>query len=210
MSSITPFVLPIKVSLHPRMRSHAYRRMFPSAWEIIGTQTHSPICDGMAKAVVQHGSGVGLEALSMGLDVIDLCHPQDRPNYPYIIEPYVQIVHDVSSLQRWINCRFVLGDDLNGLITPILGVMNRASTLCEVSQISSSKVRPATRQVGFFSTDGSGVAPLRATSATPIDPGIHPTSALGRSAVLAAITISNRSVEAVSESDYHPPLCATT
>jgi len=92
---------PIKVSLHPRMRSHAYRRMFPSAWEIIDApDTSTYLRRHGAKAVVQHGSGVGLEALSMGLDVIDLCHPQDRPNYPYIIEPYVQIVHDVSSLRK--------------------------------------------------------------------------------------------------------------
>ena len=92
---------PIQVSLHPRMRSPDYLQLFPAEWVIVDApNTSTYLREHGAKAVIQHGSGVGLEALALGLEVIDLCHHGERPNYPYISGPLVQVVHDAHGLRE--------------------------------------------------------------------------------------------------------------
>ena len=66
---------PIKVALHPLMDSSTYRDLLPGEWEVVSTSdTYSYLRQHGAKVVIQHGSGVALDALTLGVDVIDLCH----------------------------------------------------------------------------------------------------------------------------------------
>lgn len=91
---------PVEVCLHPMMSLRGARGLFPSEWTV-----HPPgptievLRSRGALALIQHGSGVGLEAMSAGIDVIDLCPAEDKPNYPYITPPYVQIASDDVGLR---------------------------------------------------------------------------------------------------------------
>lgn len=91
---------PVMVCLHPRMGSTEFSGLFPPEWHIAdGPNTEAYLRRHGAQVVIQHGSGVGLEALSLGIEVIDLCSAGQRPNYPYIRAPHVQVVHDVPGLR---------------------------------------------------------------------------------------------------------------
>lgn len=91
---------PVTVCLHPRMRGTELADLFPRQWDITDApNTDSYLRENGADVVIQHGSGVGLEVLALGIEVIDLCHPGEKPNYPYIREPHVQIAHDASELR---------------------------------------------------------------------------------------------------------------
>ncbi len=91
----------VQVSLHPRMREAAYRDLLPGHWDIVDSpDTVSYLRQHGAMVVIQHGSGVGLEALGLGIDVIDLCHVDERPNYHFLRQPHVQIVSDGVGLRE--------------------------------------------------------------------------------------------------------------
>lgn len=91
----------VDVAMHPRLRDRDdLRRVFPSSW------TFNPLPSTFERmrtmgpvAVVQHGSGVGLEALSLGLPLIDLCNPGRTPNYHYLRPPHVSVVSDSDELR---------------------------------------------------------------------------------------------------------------
>lgn len=90
---------PVEVCLHPRSDPSTCD-LFPPGWTV-----HPPgsamrvIRKRGAHALIQHSSGVGLEAMKAGLDVIDLCPAGHLPNYPYIAPPHVQIVHNSRELR---------------------------------------------------------------------------------------------------------------
>jgi hypothetical protein len=92
---------PVEVCLHPRMAQADCQGLFPEAWTV---HPPGPTMDVLrvrgAFALIQHGSGVGLEAMSAGVDIIDLCPRGERPNYPFISAPHVQVVPDSLSLRR--------------------------------------------------------------------------------------------------------------
>lgn len=95
---------PIKVALHPLMDSSTYRDLLPGEWEVVSTSdTYSYLRQHGAKVVIQHGSGVALDALTLGVDVIDLCHGGEQPNYHFMREPFVQVVADGTQLRQAID-----------------------------------------------------------------------------------------------------------
>lgn len=90
---------PVIVCLHPRMHAADVAGLLPSNWRIVGApNTDAYLRTHGARVVIQHGSGVGLEALFLGIEVIDLCHAAETPNYPYIRPPHIQIAHDAHGL----------------------------------------------------------------------------------------------------------------
>lgn len=90
---------PVEVCLHPRTPPGRDLSL-PPDWTV-----HPPgptmriLRQRGAYALIQHGSGVGLEAMKAGVDVIDLCPIGERPNYPYIAAPHIQIASDSESLR---------------------------------------------------------------------------------------------------------------
>lgn len=91
---------PVEVCLHPRMSLSEALRTFPEEWTVHPPgATMEVLRNRGAFALIQHGSGVGLEAMSAGVDVIDLCPVEERPNYPYLTPPHVQLAWDESSLR---------------------------------------------------------------------------------------------------------------
>lgn len=76
----------VDVCMHPRLRHRAdLRSMFPPQWTVSELpSTFARLLATAPRAVVQHGSGVGLEALSLGLPLIDLCNPGREPDYYYL------------------------------------------------------------------------------------------------------------------------------
>jgi hypothetical protein len=86
---------PVEVCPHPRMKPADLEGLFPVAWTVHPPGPTLPrLRERGAFALVQHGSGVGLEALAGGIEVIDLCAAGERPNYPYLAAPWVQVVSD--------------------------------------------------------------------------------------------------------------------
>lgn len=95
---------PVEVCLHPRMSLSDARELFPDEWTVHPPgKTLDVLHARGAFALIQHGSGVGLEALSAGVDVIDLCPAGERPNYPYLARPHVQLVSNEIELESAID-----------------------------------------------------------------------------------------------------------
>jgi hypothetical protein len=90
---------PWRVSLHPRMDAQRFAELVPPSWRVVQTDSTALHLQAEgARAVVQHGSGVGLDALALGIDVIDLRAEGAAAVYPYLRAPQVQTAHDASSL----------------------------------------------------------------------------------------------------------------
>ncbi len=95
-------VLPrgVEVCPHPRMDREQLRRQCPSNWSMSPVpSTNRRLAEVGASMVIQDGSGVGLEALAMGIPVIDVCPHGTRPNYPYLNSGLVSVVADGEELR---------------------------------------------------------------------------------------------------------------
>lgn len=91
---------PVHVCLHPRSSHSSIRRLFPHDWNVHPPGPTIPVLrDVGAYALIQHDSGVGLEALAFGAEVIDFGSPGSAPRYPYIATPYVQRASNSSELR---------------------------------------------------------------------------------------------------------------
>jgi hypothetical protein len=90
----------VEVSMHPRLRDRAdLLALIPAGWSLNpSSSTYQRMAEEPFAAVVQHGSGLGLEALALGLPVIELCNPGRTPNYHYTTDPEVPIVATASQL----------------------------------------------------------------------------------------------------------------
>lgn len=92
---------PIKVAMHPLMDLATYQDLLPPTWQVVSApDTLSYLRQHGAKALIQHSSGVALDALTLGIDVVDLCDPGGHPNYHFMREPHVQIVTDGNELRN--------------------------------------------------------------------------------------------------------------
>lgn len=101
---ISAIDVPVEVCLHPRSSPSAGLGIFPSHWTVHPPGPTLPfLWKHGARAVIQHGSGLGLEALASGAEVIDLCPFGDSPNYPYLAEPHAQIVGDAEEFAAAVN-----------------------------------------------------------------------------------------------------------
>ena len=91
---------PVEVCPHPRMSPEFCAEVFPAEWIVHPPgRTLQVLKERGASVVIQHGSGVGLEVLGLGVDVIDLCPSEERPNYPYLSPPHVQLAADDVELR---------------------------------------------------------------------------------------------------------------
>lgn len=91
----------VEVSPHPRMDGEALSRMCPANWTLaVRTSTYERMVSGTISAVVLANSGVGLEALYLGLPVVDLHHPGSNERYPYLLDAEVVSIRDSSGLER--------------------------------------------------------------------------------------------------------------
>ena len=90
----------VEVSLHPLMRNrNDIKAMLPGTWRLNALpSTYDRMVSAGFRAVVQRSSGVGLEALGLGLPLIDICAPGRKPNYHYLTEPDVAIVSSSQEL----------------------------------------------------------------------------------------------------------------
>jgi len=79
---------PVTVSPHPRSDVDFLRQVMPHSWSVWQRRTLELLEQG-PPVVVQHSSGVALEALQLGLPTVELTFPGGRPAYPFIREPYV-------------------------------------------------------------------------------------------------------------------------
>lgn len=90
----------VDVSMHPRLRNRSdLMRLLPREWTINPLpSTYERMLTSGPAAVIQHSSGVGLEALSLGLPLVDLCNPGRLPNYHYLSGPEVNVVSSSAGL----------------------------------------------------------------------------------------------------------------
>jgi hypothetical protein len=72
---------------------------FPTSW-LRGTagSTFDELRTRGAIALIQRGSGVGLEALRLGLPVIDLRSPGSSAHYPYLRSPLIEVARNGEDL----------------------------------------------------------------------------------------------------------------
>lgn len=91
---------PVLVAPHPTSDRDALQRMLPSHWQLppVGRRTWDVLLDGPS-CVIQHSSGVALEALSLGLFTVQLDVPGRPPAYPLIAEPTVPFVRSTAQLR---------------------------------------------------------------------------------------------------------------
>lgn len=93
---------PFVVCPHPRSDLDLLRRVLPPRATISRERTSSVLLRG-PRTVIQAGSGVALEALLLGLPVIQVELPGKAPNYPVIAEPHVAFVatsRELSGVMR--------------------------------------------------------------------------------------------------------------
>jgi hypothetical protein len=87
----------VTVARHPSERSQP-ADPFAAPWRIFPGRTYDLLASG-PPVVVQHSSGVALEALHLGIPVVELRYPGKSPLYPLIREPYVRFASSASELQ---------------------------------------------------------------------------------------------------------------
>lgn len=101
----------VRVAPHPASDVRLLRKVLPRSWEISERgRTMAELLSGPRCLLVQ-SSGVALEALLLGLPVIELSLG-GRPNYPFIRPPWVPIVSDSRSLADQLAEIFAEGPDV--------------------------------------------------------------------------------------------------
>jgi hypothetical protein len=90
----------VEVAPHPRMDSADLREISPPEWTFNPlASTYDRLATQGAAALVQYSSGVGLEALGLGVAVVNLVNPGREPNYPYLNSPHVANVSSSDELR---------------------------------------------------------------------------------------------------------------
>lgn len=88
----------VVVAPHPRADPRSLCKICPSSWEInVSSSTHDRLTAGTS-VFIQSDSGAGLEALQLGLPVLNLMWPGRRANYPYLNTEFVINVHSSTQL----------------------------------------------------------------------------------------------------------------
>jgi hypothetical protein len=70
---------------------------FPGGWSVASGRTYDLLAAG-PPALVQHSSGVALEALHLGIPVVELRYPGKASLYPFLRAPYVRFATDSREL----------------------------------------------------------------------------------------------------------------
>lgn len=87
----------VTVGRHPATDPAVARDSFPAEWRIFDGRTYDLLTSG-PPMVVQHSSGVALEALHLGIPVIELQYPGRPALYPFTREPYVRFASTSEEL----------------------------------------------------------------------------------------------------------------
>lgn len=83
---------------HPRNSRRLLRRLAPQDAQIIHNERTINFLAHRGDVVIQHSSGIALEAMQMGIPVIDICLDKEPPLYPSIEEPMVRFAHSPEEL----------------------------------------------------------------------------------------------------------------
>jgi hypothetical protein len=89
----------VVVGRHPSAGVEVEGGAFPPGWRIFEGRTYELLRAGPA-VVVQHSSGVALEALHLGIPVVELSYPGKAALYPLIREPYVRFASTGQQLRE--------------------------------------------------------------------------------------------------------------
>lgn len=89
----------VVVAPYPGQDLRFLRAICPPAWQIWPNRTYDLLRQG-ASAVVQHSSGVALEALLLGLPTIELSFDREAAGYPVIVPEYVYFAQTGEDLQK--------------------------------------------------------------------------------------------------------------
>lgn len=76
------------IAPHPAQDLSQLGDYFPSAWEVSDVRAFELLRRG-ARGLIQHSSGLALEALLLGIPTIEMTFGREASNYPFIREPYV-------------------------------------------------------------------------------------------------------------------------
>jgi hypothetical protein len=91
---------PIELLAHPRSSQDDLARIWPKSWQKGETgTTYERLSAGGSAMVIQYSSGAGLEALTLGLPLVELCNPSEGPSYPYCAEPVVRVATNSDQLR---------------------------------------------------------------------------------------------------------------
>lgn len=89
----------ITVCPHPSSDLETLRVIVPDDWKISSRRTFDEMQSG-ASLVIQRSSGVALEALSLGIPVVELQFAESSPGYTFLQEPYVWFVQRDNELRE--------------------------------------------------------------------------------------------------------------
>jgi hypothetical protein len=87
----------VTVGRHPKADPEVVRDAFPGEWRIFEGRTYDLLRAG-PPVVVQHSSGVALEALHLGIPVIELSYPGKPTLYPFARQPHVRFASTSGEL----------------------------------------------------------------------------------------------------------------
>jgi hypothetical protein len=88
---------PVVVSPHPRSDVRSLRAVMPAAWSVWEGRTLDVLRQG-PPVLIQRSSGVALEAMQLGVPVIELSFSGDTPGYPFIRDPFARFASDAEQL----------------------------------------------------------------------------------------------------------------
>lgn len=89
----------VTVCPHPSSDLSQLQALVPEDWRISRLRTFDEMQTGVS-LLIQQSSGVALEALSLGIPVVQLQSEDSAPGYAFLREPYVSIVERDSELRE--------------------------------------------------------------------------------------------------------------
>ncbi len=101
---------PVTISPHPRSDRSLLRAISPEGWELWDRRTLDLLEQG-PRLLIQHSSGVALEALQLGIAVVDLALDERDPVYPFIRAPYATRASTAEELRTALEGRGGLDRD---------------------------------------------------------------------------------------------------
>lgn len=87
----------VTVAPHPSSNLRTVREAIPDGWPLHRGRTYDLLRRGPC-VVIQRSSGVGLEALALGLPTVELSFGGVKPLYPFIRPPFVLLAGDSEAL----------------------------------------------------------------------------------------------------------------
>lgn len=142
----------VEVCPHPRMRERGdLMSLFPREWARNPLRsTFDRLATSPVHAVVQQQSGVGLEALSLGIPVINLLAPGEQNNYYFLDSEHVTPVSSTEQLVEALDAKSIgtAADwDRRRYAAEWTGISGRAATEMIIGQIERIVDEPVPAQL---------------------------------------------------------------